>query len=59
LKIAICEEEGAETEHWLELAWDANLVALTPSEELLPEVQELLAVFVASARSAKSGVSPQ
>jgi hypothetical protein len=53
LKIAICEEE-AETERWLELAWDANLVAFAASEELLPEVQELLAVFVASGRTAKS-----
>jgi four helix bundle protein len=53
-KIAICEKEAAETEYWLELAQDANLVALTASEELLREVQELLAIFVASGRTAKS-----
>jgi four helix bundle protein len=53
-KIAICEKEAAETEYWLELAQDAKLVALTASAELLREVQELLAIFVASGRTAKS-----
>ena len=53
-KIAICEKEAAETEYWLELATEANLTASSSAEELLREVRELLAIFVASGRTAKS-----
>lgn len=53
-KIAICEKEAAETEYWLELAQEANLTTPTSTEELLREVRELLAIFVASGRTAKS-----
>ena len=53
-KVAICEKEAAETEYWLELALGANLTTPTSSEELLREVRELLAIFVASCRTAKS-----
>jgi four helix bundle protein len=53
-KVAICEKEAAETEYWLELAWEANLTTSTSSEELLREVRELLSIFVASGRTAKS-----
>jgi four helix bundle protein len=53
-KIAICEKEAAETEYWLELARDANLVTLSATSKLIREVQELPAKFVASGRTAKS-----
>jgi four helix bundle protein len=53
-KVAICEKEAAETEYWLELAAEANLVDPSSTEELLQEVRELLAIFVASGRTAKS-----
>lgn len=53
-KVAICEKEAAETEYWLELAMEANLTGSGPAEELLGEVRELLAIFVASGRTAKS-----
>jgi len=53
-KIGICEKETSETEYWLELAQGADLIALTASEEPLRETQELLAIFVASGRTAKS-----
>jgi four helix bundle protein len=53
-KLAICEKEAAETEYWLELALEANLATLTSTEELLREVRELLAIFAASGRTAKS-----
>jgi four helix bundle protein len=53
-KVAICEKEAAETEYWLELAMEANLTTSASSEELLREVRELLAIFVASGRTAKS-----
>ena len=53
-KVAICEKEAAEREYWLELALEANLTTPASSEELLREVRELLAIFVASGRTAKS-----
>jgi four helix bundle protein len=52
--VAICEKEAAETEYWLELALEANLTESVSTEELLREVRELLAIFVASGRTAKS-----
>ncbi len=48
----------SETEYWLELAQGADLIALTASEEPLRETQELLAIFVASGRTAKSRRCP-
>jgi four helix bundle protein len=53
-KVAICEKEAAETEYWLELALEANLTTSRSIEGLLKEVRELLAIFVASGRTAKS-----
>ena len=53
-KVAICEKEAAETEYWLELAMEANLIGASLAEQLLREVRELLAIFVASGRTAKS-----
>jgi len=53
-KIGVCEKETSETEYWLELAQGADLIALTASKEPLRETQELLAIFVASGRTAKS-----
>ena len=51
-KIGICEKETSETEYWL--AQGADLITVTASEEPLRETQELLAIFVASGRTAKS-----
>jgi len=53
-KVAICEKEAAETEYWLELAVEANLTGTSSTKVLLQEVRELLAIFVASGRTAKS-----
>jgi four helix bundle protein len=53
-KIGICEKETSETEYWLELAQGADLIGLAASEEPMRETQELLAIFVASGRTAKS-----
>jgi four helix bundle protein len=52
-KIAICEKEAAETEYWLELLAEAHLSAPNQVEALLKESRELLAIFVASGRTAK------
>jgi four helix bundle protein len=53
-KISLCEKEAAETEYWLELAIEANLIDLNLTEDVLREVRELLAIFVASGKTAKS-----
>ena len=53
-ELAICEKEAAETEHWLELAMEANLAGSDSMAELLREAGELLAIFVASGRTAKA-----
>jgi four helix bundle protein len=53
-KVSICEKEAVETEYWLELALEANLATSSSIEGLLKEVRELLAIFVASGRTAKS-----
>ena len=51
-KISICEKEAAETEYGLELLLESN-VAPTCSL-LLTEIRQLLAIFVASGKTAKS-----
>lgn len=53
-KIAICEKEAAETEYWLELFVEAYLGPVAQIESLLKESRELLAIFVASGRTAKT-----
>jgi len=53
-KVAICEKEAAETEYWVELAMEAKMIGASSAEELLREVRELLAIFVACGRTAKS-----
>jgi hypothetical protein len=53
-EIAECGLRISETEYWLELAVEANLTGSSSTEELLHEVRELLAIFVASGRTAKS-----
>ena len=52
-KIALCEKEAAETEYWLELAAEAKLILAARLEPLLDETRQLLAIFVASGRTAK------
>ena len=53
-KIAICEKEAAETEYWLELILEAGLDKAGSFPDLLAESRELLAIFAASGRTAKS-----
>jgi four helix bundle protein len=53
-KLALCEKEAAETEYWLELALEAKLIELNLIEDTLREVRELLAIFVARGKTAKS-----
>ena len=53
-KLAICEKEAAETEYWLELFAESGLAAPERCESLLGECHELIAIIVASIRTAKS-----
>ncbi|MEO5719823.1 MAG: four helix bundle protein [Chthoniobacterales bacterium] len=53
-KISICEKEAAETEYWLELLIESGVASAGTGEDLLREARELLAIFVASGRTAKS-----
>ena len=53
-KIAICEKEAAETEYWLELLIESGVANPGTCDDLLREAGELLAIFVASGRTAKS-----
>jgi four helix bundle protein len=53
-KISICEKEAAETEYWLELFLESNVAPAASFSRLLTEIRELLAIFVASGKTAKS-----
>lgn len=53
-KIAICEKEAAETEYWLELISESGTATAADCNPLLEEARELIAIFVASGRTAKS-----
>jgi len=58
-KIGIVVEEADESVLWIELLVEANLVALSKLQPLLAEANELLAIFAASQRTARSGSQGQ
>lgn len=53
-KIAIIEKEAAETQYWLELCAEADIGNEKQRRWLLKESGELLAIFTASGRTARS-----
>ena len=53
-KIGICEKEAAETQYWLELLVESRTVDADSHKLIRTEVGELLAMLVASGRTAKS-----
>ena len=53
-KIEVLLQELSETVYWLELLIDAGIVSQSRLTELLCEGEELTAIFVASATTAKS-----
>lgn len=53
-KIGLVVEEADETVFWLELLVDAHVMAKERIEPLLKEAGELLAIFAASQRTARS-----
>jgi four helix bundle protein len=53
-KIGIVEKETSESEYWLELLQEAHLGDATETAELLGECRELVAIFTAIGKTAKS-----
>lgn len=52
-KIGVVEEEADESLYWLELLSEARIVNGDRLDDLMKEANELTAIFVASARTAK------
>ena len=52
-KIGVVEEEADECAYWLELIVESDLLPAAKVQDLLAEANELGAIFVASARTAK------
>ncbi|MEO0246259.1 MAG: four helix bundle protein, partial [candidate division WOR-3 bacterium] len=52
-KIGTCEQETEETIYWLELLRDAGIVSFSKLEDLIDEANQLLAIFIASSKTAK------
>ena len=53
-KIGVVEKEASESQYWLELFDEANIGNVEERRWLLQESGELLAIFVASGRTAKA-----
>lgn len=53
-KLGIVIEEADETVFWLELLGDSGIVAASKLRELLAEGNELVAIFLASRKTARS-----
>ena len=58
-KLGVVVEEADECEYWLELIMEANLLPEGEVRLLRQEAHELAAIFVASARTAKSSITNQ
>jgi four helix bundle protein len=54
-KLAIVEEEADESVYWMELLSDIGSVPKPELERLLDETRQLVAIFVASRKTAKRG----
>ena len=55
-KMGVVLEEADETQPWLELIIEAKLMAAKRVQPLLDEASELVAIFVASSKSASSNL---
>ncbi len=51
-KLKICLEEADETQYWLELFFESHLIEEKRFTELYKEADELIAIFVSSAKTA-------
>ena len=52
-KIKICEGEADETLYWLELLVNSGIMKQSRMQNLIDEANELVAIFTASAKTAK------
>jgi four helix bundle protein len=52
-KLTTAEEEADETQYWLELLVESNIVARDAAAAHLEEVDQLIRIFVASIKSAR------
>ena len=58
-KLGVVEEEADETVFWIDLFADAGLVRRKRVESLLAEGGEILAIVIASRKTAKKPLGPQ
>ena len=58
-KLGIVEEEADESIYWLELLVESNQIKRNPVENLMKEANEILAIIVASIRTARENRNPQ
>ena len=58
-KIGVVLEEADETQLWLELIIEAKLIPVKRVQPLLNEASELVAIFVASRKSASSNLKSE
>ena len=56
LRVGVVLEEADETQLWLELIIESKLLPIKRVESLLWEASELVAIFVASRKSASSNL---
>jgi four helix bundle protein len=53
-KVGVCAQEADETCYWLELLSETGIVKATRLQDLLDEARQLVAIFMASGRTASS-----
>jgi four helix bundle protein len=58
-KLCIVEEECDETLYWLEMLVETNHIKLALVSELMKEGEEILAIIVASAKTARMRTNPK
>jgi len=58
-KLCIVEEEGDESIYWLEMLVETNQIKLSLVAELMKEGEEILAIMVASAKTARMQTNPK
>jgi four helix bundle protein len=56
-KITVVEEEADETLFWLELIAERNMLPINRLKDLMNEANELVAIFVSSAKTVKQGLA--
>lgn len=57
-KLRIVEEECDESLFWMELLVECGLVKAARLKNLMQEADEILAIMVASAKTARAGINP-